>query len=80
MANNELSKLRILVTNDDGINSTGIKALEQLVRQGAEFDFDRYLKDNADAVRRVVEGILDMGFEADVIGRTGEPPRASEDG
>ena len=30
MANNELSKLRILVTNDDGINSTGIKALERI--------------------------------------------------
>lgn len=48
-------------------------------REGGVMDAG-WVRDNADAVRRVVEGILDMGFEADVIGRTGEPPRASEDG
>lgn len=43
----------------------GIKALEQLVRQGAEFDFDRYLKDNAvtmegdeDKIRQVARKVL----------------------
>lgn len=48
-------------------------------REGGAMDAD-WVGDNADAVRRVVEGILDMGFEADVIGRFRESRPCTAEG
>ena len=61
----QFAKLLASVEGKKLNKNMGIKALEQLVRQGAEFDFDRYLKDNAvtmegdeDKIRQVARKVL----------------------